>query len=71
MPKTSASKENIYVSEVVVSRFALLLSHLRVIDAGSGMVQERNLARLLVGDGKGILQVAVAIPKRIARYDQA
>jgi hypothetical protein len=49
-----------------VPHFALLLSHLRVLDVGSGMVQERNLARLLVADGKGVLQAAVAVPELIA-----
>jgi hypothetical protein len=44
----------------------LLLSHLQVLDVGSGTVQERNFARLLVGDEKGVLQAAVAIPELIA-----
>jgi hypothetical protein len=43
----------------------LLLGHLRVLDVGSGAVQERSLARLLVGDGEGILEAAVAIPELI------
>ena len=30
------------------------------------MVQERNLARLLVGDGEGILEVAIPVPELIA-----
>ena len=40
----------------------LLLGHLQVLDVGSGMVQERNLARLLIGDREGILEAAVAVP---------
>ena len=32
----------------------------QVLDVGSGTVQEKNL-RLLVGDGKGVLQATVAI----------
>jgi hypothetical protein len=44
----------------------LLLSHLQVLDVGSGTVQERNLARLLVGDGEGVLEAAVAVPELIA-----
>jgi hypothetical protein len=47
-------------------RLKLLLSHLQVLDVGSGTVQERNFARLLVGDEKGVLQAAVAIPELIA-----
>ena len=47
-------------------RLKLLLSHLQVLDVGSGTVQERNLARLLVGHGKGVLQAAVAVPELIA-----
>jgi hypothetical protein len=35
-------------------RLKLLLSHLQVLDVRSGTVQERNLARLLVGDRKGV-----------------
>jgi hypothetical protein len=30
----------------------LLLGHLQVLDMGDGMVQKRNLARLLVSDGE-------------------
>ncbi len=37
----------------------LLLGHLQVLDVGSGMVQERNLAWLLVGNRKGILELTV------------
>jgi hypothetical protein len=43
------------ISKVMVPHFALVLSYLRVLNVGSGMVQKRNLARLLVGDGKGVL----------------
>jgi hypothetical protein len=42
-------------------RLKLLLGHLQVLDVGSGTVQERNLARLLVGNGKGILEATVAV----------
>ena len=38
-------------------RLKLLLCHLQVLDVGDGTVQERNLAGLLVGNGKGILEV--------------
>jgi len=44
----------------------LLLSHLQVLDVGSGTVQERNLAGLLVRDGKSVLEATVAIPELIA-----
>ena len=46
-------------------RLKLLLGHLQVLDVGSGTVQERNLARLLVGNGKRILEAAVAVPELI------
>ena len=44
----------------------LLLRHLEVLDVGSRPVQERDLARLLVRHGKGILKAAVAIAQLIA-----
>jgi hypothetical protein len=37
----------------------LLLGHLQVLDVGSGMVQKRNLAGLLVRDGESILEATV------------
>jgi hypothetical protein len=46
-------------------RLKLLLGHLQVLDVGSGTVQERNLARLLVGNGKGILEATVAVTELI------
>jgi hypothetical protein len=44
----------------------LMLSHVQVLDVGSGTVQERSVACLLVGDGKRVLETTVAIPKLIA-----
>ena len=44
----------------------LLLSHLQVLDVGSGTIQERNLAGLLVGDGKGVLEATITVPELIA-----
>lgn len=44
----------------------LLLGHLQVLDVGGGTVQERDFARLLVGDRKSILETTVAIPEFIA-----
>jgi len=42
------------------------LGHLQVLDVGGGTVQERNLAGLLVRNGKGILEATVAISELIA-----
>ena len=47
-------------------RLKLLLSHLQVLDVSGGTVQQRNLAGLLVGDGKSILEATVTIPELIA-----
>jgi hypothetical protein len=46
-------------------RLELLLCHLQVLDVSGGAVQERNLAGLLVGDGKSILEATVAVPELI------
>jgi hypothetical protein len=47
-------------------RLELLLGHLKVLDVSGGAIQERNLAGLLVGDRKSILEATVAVPEFIA-----
>jgi len=47
------------------SRLKLLLSHLQILDVGGRSVQERHLARLLIGNGESVLETAVAIPELV------
>ena len=44
----------------------LTLGHPEVLDVGGGAVEKRNLARLLVGDGKGVLETATTLSEFVA-----
>jgi hypothetical protein len=43
----------------------LILGHLEVLDVGGSAIKKRNLAGLLVGDGKRVLEAAVTLPEFI------
>ena len=43
----------------------MLYGHLKVLDVSRCTVEQGNLARLLVGDGKSILEPAVAVAKLV------
>jgi hypothetical protein len=44
----------------------LTLGHLEVLDVGGSAVEKRNLAGLLVGDGKRVLEAAITLPEFVA-----
>ena len=44
----------------------LTLGHLEVLDVGRRAIKERNLAGLLVGGGKRVLEAAVTLPEFVA-----
>ena len=44
----------------------LALGHLEVLDVGGSAVEKRNLAGLLVGNGKRVLEAAVTLPEFVA-----
>jgi hypothetical protein len=62
----SLAKAGSLVLSLLEPRLELLLSHLQVLDVSGGTVQQRNLAGLLVRDGKSILEATVAVPELIA-----
>ena len=58
------------LSEALSLSFSLLkphgeltLGHLEVLDVGSGAIEKRDLAGLLVGDGERIFEAAVTLPE--------
>ena len=65
--------ENRLLSETLSFSFSLLkphgeltLGHLEVLDVGRRAIKKRNLAGLLVGDGKRVLEAAVTLPEFVA-----
>jgi hypothetical protein len=61
------------LSEALSFSFSLLkphgeltLGHLEVLDVGGSAIEKRNLAGLLVGDGKRVLEAAVTLPEFVA-----
>jgi hypothetical protein len=44
----------------------LTLGHLEVLDVGGSAIEKRDLAGLLVGDGKRVLETAVTLPEFVA-----
>ena len=44
----------------------LTLGHLKVLDVGGSAVEKRNLAGLLVGDRKRVLEAAITLPEFVA-----
>jgi hypothetical protein len=44
----------------------LTLGHLEVLDVGGSAIEKRNLAGLLVGDRKRVLEAAVTLPEFVA-----
>lgn len=53
------------ILSLLKSRLQLALSHLQVPDVGRRTIQQGNLARLLVRNGQGLLQTAVAVPELV------
>jgi len=61
------------LSEALSFSFSLLkphgeltLGHLEVLDVSGSAVEERNLAGLLVGDGKRVLETAITLSEFVA-----
>lgn len=61
----SRSQTLCLILSLLKSRLQLALGHLQVPDVGRRTVQQGNLARLLVRNGQGLLQTAVAVPKLV------
>ena len=68
-----SSSGNDLLSEALSLSFSLLEphgeltpGHLEVLDVGGSAVEKRNLARLLVGDGKGVLETATTLSEFVA-----
>ena len=66
-------RDKCLLSETLSFRFSLLkphgeltLGHLEVLDVGGSAVEERNLAGLLVGNRKRVLEAAVTLPEFVA-----
>jgi hypothetical protein len=51
---------------VGVAGVARTPGHFKVLDVGGGVVKKRNLARLLVGDRKRVLEAAITLSEYIA-----
>jgi len=58
----------VHLSETLSFSFSLLkphgeltLGHLKVLDVGGSAIEKRDLAGLLVGDGKRVLEAAVTL----------